>query len=376
MSTVIIKSGIDKQGGLEKYTYRIAQAFIDRKKPVIILTTKPKRPLLENSYLSYEWTEVSSFFSFRRIELFDRYCSAWQKTHNPKYVLSLDRNREQTHIRAGNGVHKAFLESRKWTDPFWKTLCHPYNPLNRKILEIEKTAFTSPKLQKIFVNSNMVKNELQYYYNLDSQKIVVLHNAVEWHEMENDFLQWPFVKESLLKKLQIPTGCYHLLFVGHGFDRKGLKPLLIALSHVTSTPFHLSIVGKDKKISEYKTLVTKLHLEDKVTFFGPQKNIRPFYQIADALVIPSFYDPFANVTVEALAMGLYVVSSTSNGGHEILTKENGNIIENLLDTSSLLYSLEQAFKHPKNQESSTAIRKSVKELEFSSQMDKLLQFFI
>ena len=47
----------------------------------------------------------------------------------------------------------------------------------------------------------------------------------------------------------------------------------------------------------------------------------PFYQMADALVIPSFYDPFANVTVEALAMGLFVLSSKHNGGPEILTKK-------------------------------------------------------
>ena len=67
-----------------------------------------------------------------------------------------------------------------------------------------------------------------------------------------------------------------------------------------------------------QALAAKLNIQRRVTFFGPQKEIRPFYQFADALVIPSFYDPFANVTVEALAMGLFVVSSKSNGGHEIL----------------------------------------------------------
>ncbi len=60
--------------------------------------------------------------------------------------------------------------------------------------------------------------------------------------------------------------------------------------------------------------------------------MRPFYQLADALAIPSFYDPFANVTVEALAMGLFVVSSRSNGGFEILDPSKGIIIENLSES--------------------------------------------
>ncbi|MEI6241843.1 MAG: glycosyltransferase [Chlamydiota bacterium] len=376
MSIVIIKSTIDKQGGLEKYALRIAKAFSERKKKVTILTTKPQKPLLEDPYISYEWADGSPLFSFRRIEQFDRYCSSWQKKHQPTFVLSLDRNREQTHIRAGNGVHSAYLESRKWTDPSWKTFFHRYNPLHRKILEIEKTAFSHPKLQKIFVNSHMVKRQLQYYYPLSSNKIQVIHNGVEWGEMENDFCQWPAARKKIIEELNLPSSSYHFLFIGHGFARKGLDQLLQALSHLSLSDFHLSVVGKDKNISVYQGLIKKLGLEKKVTFFGPQKNIRPFYQIADALVIPSFYDPFANVTVEALAMGLFVLSSQTNGGHEILQSGNGAIIENLLDPASFLYSLEQALLHPKTLESSTSIRKSVKALDFSQHMDQFLQFFI
>ena len=129
---------------------------------------------------------------------------------------------------------------------------------------------------------------------------------------------------------------------------------MVALSRLKEKEFHLSVIGKDNRWEDYAALAEKLKIQSKVTFFGPQKEIRPFYQFADALVIPSYYDPFANVTVEALAMGLFVVSSKSNGGHEILTSENGTVISNLLDVDSVAESLSIALRHPKTPDSSHA----------------------
>jgi len=116
-----------------------------------------------------------------------------------------------------------------------------------------------------------------------------------------------------------------------------------------------------------------LGLKDKVRFFGSQDEMRPFYQYADALVIPSFYDPFANVTIEALAMGLFVISSKHNGGHEILNKQNGIVIENLLDVDAFAASLHVALQHKKTEKSADLARQSVKHLDFSAQLAKLIQ---
>jgi UDP-glucose:(heptosyl)LPS alpha-1,3-glucosyltransferase len=97
-----------------------------------------------------------------------------------------------------------------------------------------------------------------------------------------------------------------------------------------------------------------------------------FYQFADAVVIPSLYDPFANVTVEALAMGLFVVSSKSNGGHEILTDKNGAIISNLFNRDSLTFALKEALRHPKTPMQALSIRESVRNLDYSLQTKKLI----
>lgn len=366
---VLLKSRFDNHGGLEKYASRIANAFLEKGAKVSILTTGD---ILTSSPIPMFTTKTWGWPAFVRMEQFDRFTQKWLKENKADLIFGMDRNRHQTHIRAGNGVHAAYLKSRFLTDSLLKaSICH-LNPLHRKILELEKVAFENPNLQKLFTNSKMVKEQILGVYKVDPEKIQVIHNGVEWHEMETDFVDWERKKEEGLKKFQLKSDLFHFLFIGNGYSRKGLDRLLFALSQIRNEPFHLSIIGKDNKIEMYRSLANGLGLKEKVRFFGPSQEIRLFYQLADCLVIPSFYDPFANVTIEALAMGLFVLSSKHNGGHEILRKENGTVIENLLDPDSLLHALRIAINHPKTPNSALEIRKSVKTYDFSNQMKILM----
>ena len=200
----------------------------------------------------------------------------------------------------------------------------------------------------------------------------IIHNGVEWDEMETDFQSWPADKEALCERYGLPRTAFHFLFVGHGYKRKGLDLLLRALSQLPKEDVFLSVVGKDKRMEWYQSYADQLGIGDRVRFFGPQQDSRPFYQLADSLVIPSFYDPFANVTVEALAMGLFVVSSKNNGGHEILDEKNGAVIENLLDPEEVASALENSLAHRKTKESARFARLSVAHLDFSKQLNKLI----
>lgn len=371
---VILKSSARQAGGLEKHAARIARAFHDRGSQVTVLTTEASSRNF-SSFPNFTCVEapLSRWPSFLRMEQFDSFVCTWLKKHSPDLIFGMDRNRIQTHIRAGNGVHKAYLKTRMNTEGIWKYKLCQINPLHRKILELEKSAFTYTGLRKIFSNSHMVKKEIMDFYSVEDQKIEVIHNGVEWSEMEPDFSEWPSQRPQIAKRLGLDLNLFQFLFIGNGYLRKGLDVLLRAIGSMTHKDFQFSIVGKDRHLDSYKSKAAKMGLQNTVHFFGPQSNIRPFYQLADSLVIPSFYDPFANVTVEALAMGLFVVSSQSNGGHEILTPQNGAIIENLLNIDSIVDSLTKAIKRKKTQESSLLIRKMAAPLDFSLQFQKLIE---
>lgn len=360
-SVVLLKSRAKNKGGLEKYASRIANAFIEKGAKVTILSTGSSLP---DSEIPVFATKTIPWPAFLRMEQYDHFVKKWLETNRVDLVFGMDRNRHQTHFRAGNGVHAAYLKSRFQTDSFLKASFCYINPLHRKILELEKAAFENPLLQKLFTNSEMVKKQVLYYYNVDPKKIQVIHNGVEWQEMQNDFDSWQEKKEK--------HNPFHFLFIGNGYSRKGLDRLLFALSQMANEPFHLSVIGKENQIEKYKSITKRLGLKEKVTFYGPSHAIRHFYQIADCLVIPSFYDPFANVTIEALAMGIFVLSSKHNGGHEILNSENGSIIEDLLNPDSILASLKIAMQHRKTEKSAKLIRESVKDYDFSNQLKILM----
>lgn len=367
---VLLKSRSGPHGGLEKYAARIASAFAEKGARVSILTTRPPKEALP--HVTFYQTRTVPWPAFMRMEQFDRFVRNWLKNHPADLVFGMDRNRTQTHIRAGNGVHAAYLESRLITEGHFKGVLCRFNPLHRKILELEKAAFENRELQKLFTNSHMVRQQVLDHYATDPAKIEVIHNGVEWHEMEVPFAKWEEERATSFQKWGLDPHPFHFLFIGHGYLRKGLDRLLIGLSRLRGEEFHLSVIGKDNQLASFQAKAAQLGLQTKVHFFGPSQEILRFYQLADALVIPSFYDPFANVTVEALAMGLYVVSSKHNGGHEILTAQNGAVIEDLLDPDAMVLALEAALMHRKNRESAWAIRQSVKHLDFSNQMRSLI----
>jgi UDP-glucose:(heptosyl)LPS alpha-1,3-glucosyltransferase len=355
-------------GGLEKYAYRIAEGFTRKGAHVNIITSDFITKSEFHPLIHFHTLPLKKWLNFRKMDEFDRLCKKFHGTHPANIIFGMDRTRYQTHIRAGNGVHATYMKTRKNYSSFKAAL----NPLNNTILQIEKEAFESPDLKVLFTNSNMVKQEVLEHYNVNPDTIEVVHNGVEWKEMQKNFDCWLEKKQTCCYKLGLDPSLFHFLFIGNGYERKGLSILLQALSILPIKDFHLSVLGKDKNIQEFIKEAIALGLSDHVSFFGSRPDTRQFYQIADSLVIPSFYDPFANVTVEALAMGLFVVSSKSNGGHEILKEEMGTIIPDLNDRESFAMALSEAFMHPKTWIRSQNIRDGVKHLDFSNQLSTLI----
>ncbi|MDN3506556.1 MAG: glycosyltransferase family 4 protein [Simkaniaceae bacterium] len=352
MTTItLLKSGFTKQGGAEKYARLLAHAFHEKGCRVRVLTTEPVTESFPFEVISYA---PKSKTSVSRLWDFESFCDQYLKAHPTDIIFGNDRNRCQTHLRAGSGVHKAYLLHRKQYEPKWKNFRHLLNPLHTSLLHIEKLSFEHPDLKVLFVNSNLVKDEILSHYVIDPNKIEVIHNGVEWQNFQQDF------------DTRINTDRFELLFVGNGFARKGLKPLLKGLALLPNDSYHLTVVGNDKHQKHFFKLARGLN----VTFASSQNNIRPFLQKADCLVIPSHYDPFANVTVEALAMGLYVVSSKTNGGSEVLTKETGHIIEDLSNPDAMKTALETAMSTKRDP---LAIRNSVKHLDFSTQLNTYIE---
>ncbi|MCP5469210.1 MAG: glycosyltransferase family 4 protein [Chlamydiales bacterium] len=350
---ILLKSNIAARGGLEGYTRHLGAAFAKSGHSVTLLTTGEVPALPFEVHSLCNTTKLSLLHHLR----FDALTRKWLK-ENSSYdiIFGMERNCFQTHYRAGSGVHAAYLKKRALVEPTWKRFSFSLNPLHLNLLRLEKEAFEHPNLQKLFTNSHMVREEVLEHYRVDESRLCVVPNGVDWEGSEIE--------------VRDPQKPLHFLFVGNGYKRKGLLYLFEGLANLKEM-YTLTVVGKDKNLSYFKFMAEKLGLN--VHFAGPQSNLSPFYAAADAVVIPSLYDPFANVTLEALARGIFVVTSKMNGGKEVLTEQSGVIIENLTDPTSVQSALLTAFAHPKTEKRACAIRESVRHLDFSHQLTAIVE---
>lgn len=362
---VLLKSHLSSIGGLEKYTLRLAEGFVKKGCEVTLLTTGTEAPKIEG--VEVVLLGKRSKFSLYHLLHFDHLCRKWLGQNRVDCIFGMERNRFQTHYRAGSGVHAAFLAQRKLSEPFLKRITFPLNPLHRTLLSLEKEAFENKGLKRIFANSEMVKKELLDHFSLPASKIEVVHNGVEWENFASPFE----------KSVENRSSSKHtFLFIGNDYRRKGLQFLLSGLALLKNVDFHLNVIGKEKQLTVYKKMVSQAGLEGRVSFYGPLSNVLPFYAAADTLVLPTLYDPFANVILEALAMGLFVVTSPFNGAKEILDKECGAVIEDLYSDESVKKSLEIALFHPKTRENGKKIREKIKDLDFSNKLNKIVDVTI
>lgn len=360
----LVIPSLKKRGGLEKYAIRLAQGFVESGNRVEIITAAIDSEVEKT--LPCALVLLPSFFSLGlfRILFFEWTLHRHLKKNRYDIVFGMERSLcMQTHHRAGNGVHAAYLDRRRATASWLKKCSFAINPLHRLILYMERKTFDHSKLKKIFVNSEMVRQEvLKYYPRVDPSKVIMIHNGVEWREFEQPF-------EEGLQRKKLP---YQFLFLGNEYMRKGLLLLLQALARLQDMQFTLSVVGRERHLGFFVNEAKKLGLEKQVHFFGPTKNVQQFYQMADCLVVPSLYDPFANVTVEALAMGLYVISSASNGGSEVISEDMGLVFHDLCDPQQLAQCLAKAMQRPKSDASARSIRQRIEQLDFSQQLQKLI----
>lgn len=377
MAKVVVPiSKIAHWGGLEKHSWNSAKAFADHGHDVTLLTTGPIPNDLRHPNIETVSLGKQSRVSVIHIASFDKWYRRWVKENGADIVFGQDRVTELTHCRPTIGLHGPNLKQRMLYASAIRKMSFSINPLHATILNYERKLFANPKLKCVFPNSGMVGNEVVEQFGFPKERIHVIHNGVDWEQWGKPFSTWRQDRPEILNDLNLDADRFHLLYVGSGFHRKGVAVMLEGLAQVKNSDIHLSIVGRDKHQARYVEQAKRLGLADRVTFFGERKDTERFYQLADACIIPSFYDPFANVTLEALAMGVFVISSKWNGGHEILTEQTGSVINDLLEPSSVADAIESAISRGKTEESAPVIREHVRGFQYSRQLAALVEMTV
>ncbi len=230
-------------------------------------------------------------------------------------------------FRAGDGVHAAWLAHRARTLRPLGRLGQQCSGYHRYVLGAEARMFAHPALQAVICNSQMVADEIHRFYGVDRRKLVLIYNGVD-HAHFHPGLAAEY-RVATRQAAGIPADVPLLLYVGSGFERKGVPRLLAAMARAV-TPFHLALVGQDRKMRAMQALAARLGIADRVHFTGPLKDVRPWYGAADAFVLPTLYDPGPNAALEAMACGLPILTTTSCGAQDWVREGvNGYVVDPL-----------------------------------------------
>ena len=192
-----------------------------------------------------------------------------------------------------------------------------------------------PKLIHVYTAHNVFKDKLPLYgFALKNAKSVAVGEAVNKNLKEDVGITDSRVIYNgvVLKETDdhvdeiISYGGIKLGCIARLSEQKGLTYLLDAMSLLTVKDIRLFIVGDGELRNELENKVKELDLQDSVTFLGYRKDIVECINSFDFCVLPSVFEGFGLVAIEAFMNSKTLVATDIPGLNEVVTNKNGILV--------------------------------------------------
>ena len=213
------------------------------------------------------------------------------------------------------------------------TIVHTHHRMAAFYIRLLK--LVHPKLIHVYTAHNVFKDKLPLYgFALKNAKSVAVGEAVNKNLKEDVGItdsrviyNGVVLKETdeqvdeIISYDGIKLGCIARLS-----EQKGLTYLLDAMSLLTIKDIRLFIVGEGELREELENKVKELHLQDSVIFLGYRKDIVECINSFDFCVLPSVFEGFGLVAIEAFMNSKTLVATDIPGLNEVVTNKNGVLV--------------------------------------------------
>lgn len=310
----IVRRGFSSGGGAEAYLKRLGAGILAEGHRVSLLTSGDWPP--------EEW----NFGPIVRLGAGDAvgFADELDKVarEHCDVLLSLERVWHCDVYRAGDGVHRAWLERRDQLAGPLQKLGRLFNRKHSAAVALEEALFAKGGAKRVIANSRMVKEEIIRCYGYPGEKIEIVYNGLPLETWRRDELDRAKTRESL----GVAKDDIVVLFAGSGWERKGLRFALEAVERQDSRiKFLVAGRGEPKAFNASRAM-----------FLGVVREMESLYHAADIFLLPTIYDPFSNACLEALAAGRPVVTTLGNGFSEIMENgKHGSIVKDAADVEGL-----------------------------------------
>ena len=311
-----VRRGFSPSGGAEAYLRRAAGALVGAGHEATLFTT--------NDWPKKEWP----FGHIIRIGAEGPIAFADELERNdPRkhcdLLISLERIWRCDFFRAGDGVHRAWLERRAQFEGKLTKIARRFNSKHDAILRLEKALLGDGGARRVIANSAMVGEEIIRHYGFADDAIDLIRNGVR----VSDFGPAPRKRAAARAQLRIGVDEIVVLFLGSGWERKGLRFAMAAIEKIRDQRVRLLVAGRGNQ---------RRYRSRNVTFLGEIDDVRLPLAAADIFILPTIYDPFSNASLEAMAAGLPVITTRANGCSEIIEpKVHGSVVDRPNDIKAL-----------------------------------------
>jgi D-inositol-3-phosphate glycosyltransferase len=264
------------------------------------------------------------------------------KNRLPNYLPEFVQGIKQ--FAAEKGIHYDLIHSHYWMSGLaaemlsnaWQVpivhMFHTLGEMKNRIAQSEAEREDANRLEserrvlaradKIIVATLAELAQLQWLYKADTAKLTIIPPGVDTCRF------YPIPKDEAKDYVGVPHEARMVLFVGRIEPLKGVDTLIRAMSCLrvveTEKPAYLAIVGGSPEASpkemtaemaRLKNLCCELRMDNMVVFLGKrgQDTLPYYYSAAEVLVMPSHYESFGMVALEAMACGTPVVASQVGG---------------------------------------------------------------
>lgn len=318
---LVIYQYSDSRGGVERYVSDLSKGLLANGHEIHIFAHQvdevPQSLSKDRLVFHHVPIALSSYAPFRLISFAH---NSSKMLHKERFdiIQGFGRTCFQDIYRFGGGCHWEYL---KHTHPSMESafgrILQSLNPRNQAVLYLEKRAFQKGNYKKIICISKFIQREIQKYYSVPEEAIEVIYNGIDPERFS------PLNKEKYRKNtrqaLDIKDNEIIVLFVGSGFQRKGLRYAVEALGLLPKEwPVRLLVIGKGN-VKAYRRLAIKVGVGSKVLFAGLSSYIEQYYAASDIFLLPTLYEAFGTVCLEAMASELPIIVSQKAGASEILT---------------------------------------------------------
>lgn len=211
------------------------------------------------------------------------------------------------------------------------------NPRHRAVLALERSIYRSSSVRRVITESRLDQRLLAQYYGVPAEKVRTVYDGVDTN------LFHPGVRQhGPALRAELGLGNEPLLvFASMDFEGKGLGPLLEAVAGLEARATRLVVVGRGRQ-GRFARRARQLGIADRVLFTGRRGDIERFFGAGDLLVLPTLYEPFGLVHLEALACGLPVITTATAGAADIIdVGHNGYVIPHAFAVAQLRETIDQ-----------------------------------